>query len=71
VADCTKQVVRESAYRLAAAALDLLVLLVDTDLTGLASRIEAQWVLKAPDSALVAAEGERSDRDTAARPISA
>jgi len=56
---------------LAAAALDLLVLLVDTDLTGLASRIEAQWVLKAPDSALVAAEGERSDRDTAARPISA
>jgi len=71
VADYTKQVVQESAYRLAAVALDLLVLSVDTDLTGLASSIEAQWVSKAPDSALVAAEDEQSDRDTAARPISA
>jgi len=70
VADYTKQVVRESAYRLAAAALDLLVLSVDTDLTGLASNIEVRWVSKVPNSAVVAAEDERSDRDTAARPIS-
>lgn len=70
-ADCIELVLRESAYRLAAEAPDLFVLSVDTETVGFAAIIEAQWVMQAPNSVSVAAEGEQSDRDTAARPISA
>lgn len=68
---CTELVLRESAYRLAAEAPDLFVRSVDTESTDFAVHIEAQWVLKVPNSVLAAAEDEQSDRDIAARPISA
>lgn len=70
-AECTLPVLRECPYRSAEQAPDLLVHLVDTESVGFAASTEAQWVSQAPDSAPVAAEDERSDRDTAARPISA
>lgn len=70
-ADCIELVLRESAYRLAAEAPDLFVRSVDTETAGFVASTEAQWALKARDLEPVAAEDERSDRDTAARPISA